>query len=136
MSMKLSLKKELIEGQRFFGKDQIYSSPSLEHVPNLLLKIQEINSLAIVKDQYYFQIKNENNQVQYWGPLVQVIGHPGHFSSDFLMIEYRQGHHYHSTLDKIDHISEFLEALKNKLGHFEAYISLEIDKIELHIFKK
>ena len=144
--MKLSLKKREISAFRLLGhnKSILSLNNAIGPTANLYSIIHQMNNIQLIEDKIYFKIVEPNIMI---GPFVQVIGNTNPTPDDFLTIDYKNTFLYRMDLGKIEVSSvpamnlvtdaiKSISEIKKEINFVDAYISLEMDKIELQLFEK
>lgn len=143
--MKFSLRKSYIERIRFIGLN-------LEHTDidkigaqtsKLYSIIQLLNHLQLVEKKLYFQITDQGT---YLGPYVPVVGNIKS-SDEFKVYDLIEVECYTSVIIDNDalelgkksfnhQLETLIKSIRDKISFNFAYISIELNKIELHLFVK
>ncbi len=143
--MKLSLKKNHINRLRLIGLNQTHQN--LELVGSSIAKLYDLiltlNYLQLTEKRVYFQI---NQQLEFVGPFVSVLGNISS-ESEYLVTDLVEMDHLQLVLSEKDALSlsrdsfyqqlfSTLRTLEEKISFKFAYLSIELAKIELHLFVK
>ncbi len=143
--MKLSLKKNHINRLRLIGLNQTHQN--LELVGSSIAKLYDLiltlNYLQLTEKRVYFQI---NQQLEFVGPFVSVLGNISS-ESEYLVTDLVEMDHLQLVLSEKDALSlsrdsfyqqlfSTLRTLEEKISFNFTYLSIELAKIELHLFVK
>ncbi len=143
--MKLSLKKNHVNRLRLVGLKQTHQN--LDQVGSSVAKLYDLiltlNFLQLTEKRVYFQI---NNQSEFTGPFVSVLGNVNS-DADYLVTDLVEMDHFHLVLSENDALSlsrdsfyqqlfSTLRTLEEKISFNFTYLSIELAKIELHLFVK
>jgi len=143
--MKLSLRKSYIERIRFIGLNLEHSDIDRmgAQASQLYSIIQSLNHLQLVEQKLYFQFTDQGT---YLGPFVPVVGNIKS-SDDFKVYDLIEVGCYTSVIVDNDaleigkktfnhQLETLIKSIRDKISFNFAYISIELNKIELHLFVK
>lgn len=143
--MKLSLTKSYVNRRRLLGLNQAQSrlDQSGSSVASLYDQILSLNHLQLTDKKIYFQI---NQQDEFVGPFVSILGNASS-NEGFTVFDLIEMDYYHSVLADKDalllgkdsfyqQLFTLLKSIEGKISFKFAYLSIELAKIELHLFVK
>jgi len=143
--MKLSLTKSYVNRRRLLGLNQAQSrlDQSGSSVASLYDQILSLNHLQLTDKKIYFQI---NQQDEFVGPFVSILGNASS-NEGFTVFDLIEMDYYHSVLADKDalllgkdsfyqQLFLLLKSIEGKISFKFAYLSIELAKIELHLFVK
>lgn len=143
--MKLSLNKSHVNRWRLIGLNQKHQNLAFLGSDLALLydHILTLNHLQLIDKKVYFQIIKQN---EFIGPFVSVLGNVSS-EDQFTVCDLVEMDHYQSVIGEKDalllnkdsfyqHLFTLLKSIEGKISFNFAYLSIELAKIELHLFVK
>lgn len=143
--MKLSLKKNHVNRLRLMGLNQVHQE--LHQLGGLSAKLYDAivsyNHLQLTDKRIYFQIINRQ---EFKGPFVSILGNVAS-EDEYIVTDIVEMDHFHLVYNEKDAMSlskdsfyqqlfSILSSIEDRISFDFAYLSIELAKIELHLFVK